>query len=87
LVGFDAEHARKRGLSIVMADTITGTMDGNEIILRAHHSVSTSSPITPRRTRGRLGPSPIRHDKGGTTTTIERYRATVGYRGDSSCGT
>jgi hypothetical protein len=35
LVGFDAEHARKRGLSIVTADTIVKTKDGKEIILRA----------------------------------------------------
>ena len=46
LVGFDAAHARKKGLSIVIADTIARTADGNEIILRAHQSVSNPSTST-----------------------------------------
>lgn len=46
LVGFDAAHARKKGLSIVTADTIARTADGNEIILRAHQSVSNPSTST-----------------------------------------
>jgi hypothetical protein len=46
LVGFDAAHARKKGLSIVTADTIVMTADGQEIILRAHQSVSNKSTST-----------------------------------------
>jgi hypothetical protein len=41
LVGLDAAHAMKKGLSIVTADTIAQTADGTEVILRAHQSVLT----------------------------------------------
>jgi hypothetical protein len=46
LVGFDAEHARKKGLSVVTADTIAQPIDGSEIILRAHQSVSNPTTST-----------------------------------------
>jgi hypothetical protein len=46
LVGFDAAHARTKGLSAVTADTIARTVDGNETILRAHQSLSNSSTST-----------------------------------------
>jgi hypothetical protein len=40
LVGFAVEYARKNGLSVVTADTIAKTAEGNEIIIRSHQSVS-----------------------------------------------
>jgi hypothetical protein len=46
LVGFDAAYASKRGLSIVTADTIAKTVEGKEIILRSHQSVSNPSTST-----------------------------------------
>jgi hypothetical protein len=46
LVGFDAAYARKRGLSIVTADTIVPTEDGDETILRASQSFSNPSTST-----------------------------------------
>jgi hypothetical protein len=46
LVGFDAAYASKRGLSIVTADTIAKTVEGEEIILRSHQSVSNPSTST-----------------------------------------
>jgi hypothetical protein len=46
VIGFDAEHARKKGLSVVTADTIAKTVDGREIILRSHQSVSNPSTTT-----------------------------------------
>jgi hypothetical protein len=46
LVDFDAAHARKKGLSIVTADTIVMTADGQEILLRAHQSASNPSTST-----------------------------------------
>jgi hypothetical protein len=33
LVGFDAAHAHKKGLSIVTAGTITRTLDGNYVLI------------------------------------------------------
>jgi hypothetical protein len=44
LIGFDAAYAQKRGLLLVTADTIVMTEDGQEVILRAHQSVS--NPLT-----------------------------------------
>jgi hypothetical protein len=46
LIGFDETYARKKGLSIVTADTLVRTADGDEIILRAHQSVSNPSTST-----------------------------------------
>jgi hypothetical protein len=46
LVGFDAEHANKKSLSVVTADTIAKTEDGREIILRAYQSVSNPTTAT-----------------------------------------
>jgi hypothetical protein len=46
LVGFDAAYARKKGLSIVTADTIVRTDEGCDIILRAYQSVSNPSTST-----------------------------------------
>jgi hypothetical protein len=44
LIGFDAAYAQKRVLLLVTADTIVMTEDGQEVILRAHQSVS--NPLT-----------------------------------------
>jgi hypothetical protein len=46
LIGFDAAHAREQGLSVVTADTIAKTKDGDKTIFRAHQSVSNSSTTT-----------------------------------------
>jgi hypothetical protein len=46
LVGFDAAHAQKRGLRLVTVDTIAMTVEGQEVILRAHQSVSNPSTRT-----------------------------------------
>jgi hypothetical protein len=46
LVGFDALHARKKGLSIVTVDTILRTDAGEDIMLRAYQSVSNPSTST-----------------------------------------
>jgi hypothetical protein len=46
LVGFDAAHAQKRDLRLVTVDTIGMTEDGQEVILRAHQSVSNPSTRT-----------------------------------------
>lgn len=45
LVGFDAAHARKQGLSVVTADTIAKTIDGIEIILLAQQSGVPDDPL------------------------------------------
>jgi hypothetical protein len=46
LIGVNAAHARKQGLSVVTADTIAKTKDGDKIILRAHLAVSNPSTTT-----------------------------------------
>jgi hypothetical protein len=55
LMGFDAEHVRKKGLSEVNADTIVMTIDWMEIILGANLSVSNPSTTTALLSEVQLG--------------------------------
>lgn len=70
-MGFDAEYARKRGLTIVTADIITRAMGIREIILRAHQSVSNLSTATTL-----LSEVQLRH----TGHVVDSVHKTAGFR-------
>jgi hypothetical protein len=46
LVGFDSQAARKKGLDLVTADTLTSTADGQPVILRGHYGVHNPGSST-----------------------------------------
>ena len=46
LVGFDSNHARKKGLPIVTADTGVRLQDGTEAVIRAHEAVCNEGSPT-----------------------------------------
>jgi hypothetical protein len=46
LVGFDSQAARKKGLDLVTADTLTSTAEGQPVILRGHYGVHNPGSST-----------------------------------------